>query len=390
MIQSQRGITRNTQVSLTVILLTWILIVGGLGYLIFNSANITTSSDAEVVINGAGATFPFPIIQTWIDVYTKENPNVKINYASIGSGGGVRQIRNKTVDFGASDAPLSEEEYRSMPGILHVPEVIGSVVIAYNLKDSNGNRIEGLKMNGTVIADIFLGVITHWNDPAIAAHNPGISLPDEPILPVRRSDGSGTTFIFTEYLSKVSNDWNQTIGFGKAVQWPEGITGAKGNEGVTASIIQNEGAIGYIELSYYLANEDKLSVVHVQNRAGNYIQPTEQSVADAARAFATQGLLPSGNESWAGVSITDPPAETGASAYPIASLTYILIYTDLNNVKDIRTAQALVDFLWWIIHEGQQHVGSNNGGVPGYVPLPQEIVKINEDTLKSVCYKFIS
>lgn len=387
--QDRRALTRNTQISLIVIITSWLIIVGGLSYIIYNSANFSASSSQEVVINGAGATFPFPMLQTWIDVYTQQNPSVKINYASIGSGGGVRQIQNKTIDFGASDAPLNDEEYDSMPGILHIPEVIGAVVIAYNLKDSAGNRIEDLKMNGTVIANIFMGKITRWNDPAIAAHNPGITLPDEPIIPVRRSDGSGTTFIFTEYLSKVSTEWNRTIGFGKAVQWPKGIAGAKGNEGVTASIIQNDGAIGYIELSYFLANQDQLSVVHVQNRAGNYIEPTEDSVAEAARAFAVKGLLPRGNESWTGVSITDPPAETGVNAYPIASLTYILIYRDLNNVKDIITAQALVDFLWWIIHEGQRHVGSKNDGVPGFVPLPEEIVKINEETLKMVCYKFI-
>ena len=329
-----------------------------------------TSQSDQITINGAGATFPFPLISRWIDEYKDIQPNVVINYNSIGSGGGIKQIQAKTVDFGASDAPLSSEEFESMPGILHIPETIGAVTLAYNLD----GVADGLRLNQTVIADIFLGKITKWNDISISQLNPGVSLPDKEIAVIHRSDGSGTTFVWTDYLSAISDEWKENVGKGKSVEWPTG-QGAKGNEGVTAVIEQTPGAIGYIELSYAITNS--LKTVAFKNKNGDFVQASTETIQAAVEnAVAT---LPKGDESWENVTIVDAP---GKNSFPVASLTYILIYKDLNNVDNKEEAQALVDFLWWIIHDGQQFADPLY-----YVALPSALVSLNEDTLKLVNFQ---
>src|SRR5919108_6512874 len=222
-------------------------------------------AQGQISINGAGATFPFPLIDAWRVQYQKVKPTVNINYQSIGSGGGVKQFTEKTVDFGASDAPLSKSEQKSAPGAVHVPETIGSVVVAYNIP-SFPNK--GLKLSGPIIADIFLGKITKWNDQKIQSMNPGVSLPSNNIVVVHRSDGSGTTFVWTDYLSKVSSEWNNRVGTSKSVPWPTGI-GAPGNEGVAGMIRQMDGAFGYIELIYALQNN--IPFGSVKNAGGNFV-----------------------------------------------------------------------------------------------------------------------
>ena len=323
-------------------------------------------------INGAGATFPYPLIDTWRVEYQKVNPDVNLNYASIGSGGGIKQFTEKTVDFGASDAPLSETEFQKAGSAVHIPETLGSVVLAYNIPEVT----TPLKLTGPVIADIFLGKITKWDDPKIKELNPGVTLPSENIVTVHRSDGSGTTFVFTDYLSKVSPDWNQTIGKGKSVQWPVGI-GAPGNEGVAASIQGTPYTIGYAELAYALTT--KMNYAAVQNQEGNFILPSVESTAAAVSAEAS--TLPSGSESWSHVTITDAP---GSGSYPVSSFSYLLLYKDLstNPSIDEQKAKAIAEFIEWAITDGQQFAEPL-----GYVPLPQSVVDVNEATLKSLTFK---
>jgi phosphate ABC transporter phosphate-binding protein/phosphate ABC transporter permease protein PstC/phosphate ABC transporter permease subunit PstA len=324
-------------------------------------------------INGAGATFPFPLIDTWRNEYQKVRPEVNINYQSIGSGGGIKQFTEKTVDFGASDAPLSESEREKAPNAVHIPETIGSIVVSYNLP-SVPER--GLKLSGSVIADIFLGKVVKWNDPSIESLNPGVILPDADILVVHRSDGSGTTFVWTDYLSKVSAEWQEKIGVGKSVEWAVGI-GAPGNEGVANAIKGSSYTIGYIELSYALSTE--MPYASLQNRDGNFVEPSFDSIS-AAIASSTSSL-PRGDESWNGVSATDA---MGANSYPIASFSYLLVYKDLadNPSISLKKAEEIVDFISWAVTDGQQY--SKN---LGYVPLPDEVVKINQATLATLTFQ---
>ena len=327
--------------------------------------------EGKVTITGAGATFPYPLIAKWADEYGKvTGGKVSINYQSIGSGGGIRQITAKTVDFGASDAPMKPEEFEKAKGILHIPETIGAVVIAYNLP------IEGrLKLSGEVVADIYLGKITKWNDRRIAELNPDVKLPDKEIIVVKRADGSGTTFIFTDYLSSVSNEWKERIGRGKVFSFPEAIGNrgvqAKGNEGVTAVIKQNPYSIGYIELAYAIQND--VSFALLKNRAGNFVDANVETVAAAAASAA--GKLPKGDESWYGVSIVNADAE---NAYPIASFSYLLVYKDLSYMPE-KKAKALVDFLKWVVTDGQKYAEPLH-----YVPLPEEVVERNLETISMI------
>ncbi len=310
---------------------------------------------AEAVdLNGAGATFPYPIYSKWFSEYNKMHPDVKINYQSIGSGGGVKQFTEKTVDFGASDAPMSDYELTLVkePSV-HIPTVLGAVVVSYNLPEAGTD----LKLTGPVIADIFLGNITKWNDPKIAAVNSGKSLPDTPIVVAHRSDGSGTSYVFTDYLSKISHTWKGKVGTGKSVSWPAGL-GGKGNEGVTGLIKQTPGSIGYIELGYALQN--KLPYASVQNKAGNFVEPSIDSVSAAAAGVK----IPDDYR----VSITD---SDGKDAYPISSFTYLLIY---KKQGDALKGKALVDFLKWEMNSGQKMA-------PGlfYSPLPESVAsKVNQ------------
>jgi phosphate transport system permease protein/phosphate transport system substrate-binding protein len=339
-----------------------------------------------ITLNGAGATFPFPLIDTWRVEYQSVNPSVSINYQSIGSGGGIRQFTERTVDFGASDAPLTEEEMQALASTpVHIPETIGSVVAAYNLPGID----KGLKLTGPVLADIFAGKITRWDDQRIRELNPEISLPAADIITVHRSDGSGTTFIWTSYLSQVSPEWNQTVGAGKSVQWTTGL-GAQGNEGVSNTILSTPNSIGYVELTYALTTD--MDYASLMNREGNFVEPTISSTQAAAQAAIimnsssaannTSGStisLPGGDQSWTHVSLLDAP---GADSYPIASFSYLLLYKELStNIDSMEKAQALAQFVNWAITDGQQFASPLH-----YVSLPESVVQHNQQTLSSLTF----
>ena len=325
-----------------------------------------------VTINGAGATFPFPLIDTWRVEYQKVKPEVNINYQSIGSGGGVKQFTEKTVDFGASDAPLTQSESQKVPGTVHIPETIGSVVAAYNIPSIPD---KGLKLSGEVIADIFQGKITKWNDPKIQSLNSDKSLPGDDIVVVHRSDGSGTTFVWTDYLSSVSPTWKEQIGKGKSIEWPVGI-GAPGNEGVANAIKGTPNTIGYIELSYALTTNTPFAFI--QNREGNFIEPSLNSTMAAVESYAAS--LPKGDGAWTDVTLVN--AE-GANSYPIASFSYILLNKELSTDPSLDQAKAksLIDFISWAIKEGQKF-----SEALGYVPLPDGVIKLDQETLKSLTF----
>ncbi len=326
----------------------------------------STGASGTVTLNGAGATFPYPLISKWSSEYGKINPNIQINYQSVGSGAGIKQITAKTVDFGASDAPLTEQEFSNVSGILQIPESIGAVVIAYNLPGIQ----QGVNLSGDVIADIFLGKITKWNDPRIVSLNPGIQFPAKDIIVAHRSDGSGTTFVFTDYLSAVSPDWKSKVGKGKSVNWPVGL-GGKGNEGVSGLLSQNPYAIGYIELAY--AKLNNIPYAYIKNKAGKFIEPTLETTANAAASAVP--TLPAGDKSWSSVSIVDA---AGDNSYPIGSFTYLLVYKDQ---ADSTKGKTLAEFLWWVVHDGQKYSSDLL-----YVPLPKEVVSQDEKTIKLMNY----
>jgi phosphate ABC transporter phosphate-binding protein len=315
-----------------------------------------------LTLNGAGATFPYPLISKWSSEYNKIKPDAQINYQSVGSGAGIKQITARTVDFGASDAPLTEQEYANVSGILQIPESIGAVVVAYNLPGIQ----KGVKLSGDVVADIFLGKITKWNDPKIVLLNPEIQFPAKDIIVAHRSDGSGTTFVFTDYLSAVSPDWKSKVAKGKSVNWPVGL-GGKGNEGVSGLLNQNPYTIGYIELAY--AKLQNIPYAYIKNKAGNFIEPTLETSASAAAGAVSK--LPFGDASWSSVSIVD--AE-GNNSYPISSFTYLLVYKDQ---RDQTKGKILAEFLWWAVHDGQKYSSELL-----YVPLPNEVISLNEKTIR--------
>jgi phosphate transport system substrate-binding protein len=309
----------------------------------------TTQLRAQLLINGAGATFPYPIYSKWFDEYSHVDPSVRFNYQSIGSGGGQNQILEGTVDFGATDGPMSDQKLATAPAkLLHIPTVAGADVVTYNLPGK-----PQLKLDGDTIADIFLGNITKWNDPRLMAANPGVSLPDSDIIVVHRSDGSGTTYIFADYLSSVSSKWAGAVGRGTAVKWPTGL-GAKGNEGVTGQIEQMPGAIGYVELVYAIQNN--LPFASIRNSSGNYIAP---SIAAVTAALET-AKVPDDFR----FSMVNPP---GADAYPIAGATWLLVYQQQTNQKK---GEKIVNFLKWAMAEGEKEAPSLN-----YAPLPPALVK---------------
>jgi phosphate transport system substrate-binding protein len=321
-------------------------------FVILTITGISGSGYSDLLINGAGATFPYPIYSKWFDVYAKENPGIKFNYQSIGSGGGIRMLSNRTVDVGASDAPMTNEQLSDAPGkILHFPSVMGAVVVAYNLPGFTGT----LRLTGPVIADIFAGKITKWDDDKIKALNPSVAIPSQDIVVCHRSDGSGTSYIFTDYLSKVSSSWSSDPGKGTAVKWPIGL-GGKGNEGVTALVQQTPGAIGYIELIYALNN--KIPFAQLQNKAGNWVDASLAGVT-AAAASSAGNMAPDFR-----VSITDAP---GPDAYPISSFTWLLVYQKQTN-KDV--GEQIKKFLGWALTEGQQEASALK-----YAPLPAEVVQ---------------
>ncbi|HYQ89961.1 MAG TPA: phosphate ABC transporter substrate-binding protein PstS [Candidatus Binatia bacterium] len=311
-------------------------------------------------LTGAGATFPYPIYSKWFDMY-HEKTGIEINYQSIGSGGGIQQIKAGTVDFGASDAALSDARLKEMPRrVLHFPTVVGAVVIAYNLPSVR----QPLNLSSEVISGIYMGKITTWNDKRIAAMNPGVALPGAPILPVHRSDGSGTTNIFTTYLSAVNGPWKEMVGANTSVSWPVGI-GGKGNEGVAGLVRQTQGAIGYVELAY--AKQNKFPVAHVRNRSGKFIEPTLASTTAAA-----QGAAPMLAKDVRFPIVNSPAAD----AYPICGLTFLLVYQDQKNPDK---AHALAGFIDWAIHDGQSVAPTLD-----YAPLPDAVVKVNEASLRKL------
>lgn len=317
------------------------------------AVTVTGLSAQRVQITGAGATFPYPIYSKWFAEYNKLHPDVEINYQSIGSGGGIRQVSNQTVFFGATDGPMTPDQLQAAPGkILHFPTVLGAVVPIYNIEGVS----QELKFTGPVLADIFLGKITKWNDPAIAKTNPGVNLPGADITVAHRSDGSGTSYIFVDYLAKVSPEWKAKVGVATSVNWPAGV-GAKGNEGVSGLVKQTPGAIGYVELIYALQN--KIAYGTVQNAAGEFIKASTQAVTAAAAVAAKS--MPKDFR----VSITNAP---GAGVYPISSFTWLLLY---ENPKDKAQAKIFVDFLKWALTDGQKFAPEL-----GYAPLPEEVVKL--------------
>ena len=315
---------------------------------------------AQTKLNAAGATFPYPIYSKWFNQYHQEHPDIEINYQSIGSGGGIRQVTAGTVDFGASDGPMSDEQLASAKvKIIHLPTVLGAVVPAYNIPGFKGE----LKFTPEVIAGIYLGKITSWNDPAIAKINPGVSLPNQGIIVVHRSDGSGTTYIFSDYLSKVSNEWRDSVGKGTSVKWPTGL-GAKGNEGVAGMVRQMEGAFGYVELIYALQNN--ISFGPVKNTAGNFVKASLESTTAAAASVKT---MPADFR----VSITNP---LGKDAYPIASFTWLLVPADW---KDKNKEKIIVDFLNWMLDQGQNMTADLN-----YAPLPDAVKQKEREAIKTI------
>ena len=314
-----------------------------------------------LMINGAGATFPYPLYSKWFYEYSNANPGVKFNYQSIGSGGGIKQITAGTVDFGATDAPMTEEELGKLPGaILHIPTAMGAVVVVYNL-----DKVEtGLKLTPDILAGIFLGKITRWNDPKIAEQNKAVTLPNADIVVAHRSDGSGTTDIFTNYLTTVNTEWRAKIGHGKAVNWPVGL-GGKGNEGVAGVVKQTPGAVGYVELAY--AKQNKMNVASLRNREGHFVMPTLEATSAAAAGVAK--TMPADFR----VSLVDAP---GKDSWPISGLTWLLVYKDQ---KDPAKGKALVQFLKWAIHDGQKMESALD-----YAAIPKTVAEKVDKTLRLI------
>jgi len=326
----------------------------------------------EFTLTGAGATFPFPLIDLWRVEYNNVQNNVNLNYQSIGSGGGIKQHIEKTVNFAASDKPMSDAERELAPGTLHIPESIGGVVLVYNIPEVPN---KGLKLTADAIAGIFLGEITRWNDPAITAENPGLNLPDKEIVTAHRSDGSGTTFIFTDYLTTISPTWDEQIGKGKSVPWPLGLASA-GNEGVAAIVKSTEYSIGYVELAY--AFQTGMSYASVQNAEKSaFIEPTLDSISAASSGVAN--TLPAAEDSWVGVSLVNAP---GSDSYPIASFTYLLLYDDLKSVTNNKEqAKAVIHIIHWMITDGQEFSSSLL-----YVPLADKVTELGKQGLSKVTY----
>ena len=313
-----------------------------------------------ITLNGAGATFPYPMYSKWFNEYNKLHPDIQINYQSIGSGGGIRQVINGTVDFGASDGPMTDDQLKEAKfKIFHIPTVLGADVPAYNIPGVAGD----LKFTPQVLADIFLGKITSWNDPAIEKSNPGVKFPNQTIIVVHRSDGSGTTYIWTDYLSKVSKEWQSQVGKGTSVKWPVGL-GGKGNEGVAGQIRQLPGSIGYIELIYAIQN--KIAYGSVQNLAGNFVKASLDGVTEAAGSLKN---MPADFR----VSITNAPGKT---AYPISSFTWLLIPAQS---KDPNKGKILKDFLNWMVTDGQKMTNELS-----YAPLPASVVEKVKATIEQV------
>ena len=333
--------------------------------LVLSLAVVTGATAADpLMINGAGATFPYPLYSKWFYEYSNANPGVRFNYQSIGSGGGIKQITAGTVNFGATDAPMTEEGMKKLPGaILHIPTALGAVVPVYNLDEVPA----GLKLTSDLLAGIYLGKITRWNDPKIAELNKTVTLPNADIVVAHRSDGSGTTDIFTNYLTTVNAEWRAKVGRGPSVNWPVGI-GGKGNEGVAGVVKQTPGAIGYVELAY--AKQNKMKVASLRNKEGNFVSPTLEATSAAAAGMAKS--MPDDFR----VSLVDAP---GKESWPISGLTWILVYKDQT---DEARGKAIVQFLKWAIRDGQKMEAALD-----YAPLPKAVVEKIDQALKQISFK---
>jgi phosphate transport system substrate-binding protein len=393
---SSQATKRNIKLAVILAIVVVAIIAGGLSYQMVSrnpsnptptgsessmmtmSTMISSATQPAVSVLGAGATFPAPLIQAWTVQYNKLYPSVTINYNPIGSGGGIQQITQKTVDFGASDAPLNDKQLAAAPGLVLFPETLGGVAMTYNLQPFGVSNSTTIQFTGDVIAGIYMGEITKWNDPAIQAINSGVQLPSNQITAVHRSDGSGTTYAFTNYLSVVSQKWNVNVGYSTTVTWPvdkaaKGV-GAKGNAGVAGTVANTPGAIGYVDVIYAVSKH--LGIGAVKNAAGNFILPTLQTILYAA-ANAT------GTPSPQDLRLHIVNAQ-GAQSYPIATYTYLLVYKDmsLNPSMTLDKAKALVKFFWWAIHDGQQYAPDLI-----YVPLPQNVVAADEQLLQGLNYQ---
>jgi phosphate transport system substrate-binding protein len=331
-----------------------------------------TPTPQPVSLTGSGATFPQPFLNATLTTLMNARPWYTINYQGVGSGSGVAALTSKTVDFAASDAPLTDSQRTAAPNVVHIPETIGAITLAYNIPGVS----TGLHLTGDVIAKIYLGTITNWNDPAITALNPTVNLPDHAITTVHRSESSGTTNVFTKYLVLSSSAWNTQVGSGNSVQWPGG-TGQQGNSAVAATVSQNQYSIGYVELAYALQNN--MNVAAIQNPAGSYVMPTLASTTAAVSAGASTGL-PTGDQSWASVSLLNTNA---ADAYPIVTFTYLLEYKELNVYSGMTAdkATAIVQMLWYIVHDGQTQASPLS-----YASLPSNVVTIDEATIRSITF----
>ena len=330
----------------------------------------SAQTSQSYTITGGGSTFIFPLMDTWRVQYHNLHSNIQLNYQSIGSGAGIKLLEQKTVDFAASDAPLQPSEQAKAPGVLTIPESIGGITISYNLPGID----KGLKLTGPVIAQIFMGNITMWNDPAIANLNTGVNLPAQKILIAHRSDGSGTTYAFTDYLSKVYPQWKTVVGQGKVVPWPVG-TGGPGNAGVANIIKTTPYACGYVELAY--AYQNNMTYAFVQNADGNaFVEPSIDSVASDAAAASTN--FPAANGDWSKVSIVNQP---GSNSYPISTLTYVMVYQDLSQVSGETQgkSQEVINFLNWIVTDGQ-----NYSSTLLYAPLPDSMVNADKQSIAQI------
>jgi phosphate ABC transporter phosphate-binding protein len=371
--RSRRGLYLAVAVVVVVILIV--------AYVVLSGVLTPSSSTPSQSLDGAGATFPQPLITLWTQQYANitgaPSYGTKVNYQGVGSGTGITDLQNKIVDFAASDAPLQPKDRANNPNlamgaVLHIPETIGAATFAYNLP----GVATGLNMTGQVLVHIFLGQITKWNDPNITTLNPGVSLPDQPISVVHRSDSSGTSFVWTSFLhASNATAWNTTL-VGKSINWPTGV-GKSGNAGVAGQIVNTPYSAGYVELAYVIQNS--MTVAKIENPAGVFVAPSLASTAAAAAAASPS--LPAGIGDWANVSILNAP---GASSYPVATFTYFLVYKELSTLGSSETqarAQALVNWLWWVVHDGQSYSSSLS-----YVPLPQSVVTVDETSINSLTF----
>ncbi|MEK6870200.1 MAG: phosphate ABC transporter substrate-binding protein PstS [Thermoproteota archaeon] len=340
-----------------------------------NAESAPDTPDSRYVynVNGAGATFPFPLIDLWRVEYNNDFDNVNLNYQSIGSGGGVKQHIEKTVNFAASDAPLTVKERVLAPNTLHIPETVGGVTVTYNIPEISKS---GLKLTGKLVSDIFMGTITKWNDPLIKNLNPGLNLPNQDIVVAHRSDGSGTTFVFTDYLATVDPDgWGKNVGKGKSVPWPVGLAAA-GNEGVAGIVRSTTYSVGYVELAY--AFQTGMTFAHVQNGdKSKFIEPSIKSITAATSGLANK--LPAGDADWSTVSAVNAP---GPDSYPISSFSYLLVYKDLKETsKNKEEAKAMLHMIYWMITDGQTFAPTLL-----YSPLPDNVVELAKKSLSQVTY----